>query len=326
MGFFATTHPVTAALFAQMVVYLKFQGHVPDNPQAAFSQLESTKHIAGPTFSLWQNSLEGPSISAFRSFDGKVLIMYDGYVYGDCPMPAHCILQAYRTHGARFASHLEGEFSIVLMDFLEDKILLASDTFGTRPLFYMLSAQPFTFSVATCKTSLAKLARADCRQYEVPPNTVLQFQLSSPSADIVPKEWRVTDFELDRQFKLDTRDWEKAFRKAVEMAATIGVATNYYVNGKPKKNVRPAPLPFLMLNEGYNSGAIACSLVLAGLEHRSYSHAESGRDGVGQKETRASTGEVNKLVKTEKPESVLVLEQVCSGNTLLYVAGIHCCV
>lgn len=43
----------------------------------------------------------------------------------------------YAAHGApEFLSHLRGEFSLVLYDERDDKVILARDRFGIKPLFY----------------------------------------------------------------------------------------------------------------------------------------------------------------------------------------------
>ena len=97
---------------------------------------------------------------AFHSFNNKTTILFDGWLAPtwfhdpDPPWPAsrdplHRILQAYRDFGVNFASHLDGEFAVILLDFEHDWLLVATDAFGTRPLFFTLDDDGYEFGAAT---------------------------------------------------------------------------------------------------------------------------------------------------------------------------------
>ena len=45
-------------------------------------------------------------------------------------------LHLYRKHGLSFVDHLRGEFAFALYDGRDDKLILARDRFGVKPLFY----------------------------------------------------------------------------------------------------------------------------------------------------------------------------------------------
>jgi asparagine synthase (glutamine-hydrolysing) len=49
---------------------------------------------------------------------------------------AACALAAYRDFGESFAQHLKGDFAIALFDRTQQKLLLARDIMGIRPLYY----------------------------------------------------------------------------------------------------------------------------------------------------------------------------------------------
>ncbi len=60
----------------------------------------------------------------------------------DCEVPLHL----YRRHGADFAEHLRGMYAIALHDAAEDRLLLARDPFGIKPLYYVAGPKGLAFA------------------------------------------------------------------------------------------------------------------------------------------------------------------------------------
>lgn len=56
------------------------------------------------------------------------------------------IVHAYEQHGLDFVSHLDGMFAFVLWDTRENKLLLARDRIGVKPLYYIHGKGFFAFS------------------------------------------------------------------------------------------------------------------------------------------------------------------------------------
>ena len=56
---------------------------------------------------------------------------------------AACALAAYRNFGDFFALHLKGDFAIALFDGAQQKLLLARDIMGIRPLYYAQTQKTF---------------------------------------------------------------------------------------------------------------------------------------------------------------------------------------
>ena len=84
------------------------------------------------------------------------------------------IFPAYAEWGDKFASVLDGEFAIVLVDFRKNLVLLATDVFGTKPLWYSTDRG---FHAATYESALERLGLKN--RVQAPPNSVLKFDLTT---------------------------------------------------------------------------------------------------------------------------------------------------
>lgn len=60
----------------------------------------------------------------------------------DCEVPLHL----YRRDGARFAESLRGMYAIALYDPLAERLFLARDPFGIKPLYYLETGEGFAFA------------------------------------------------------------------------------------------------------------------------------------------------------------------------------------
>ena len=59
----------------------------------------------------------------------------------------------YRKYGSEFVKHLDGEFGIIVLDLRKRKITLATDIFGTKPLFFAVFAADVSGSEECAGTS-----------------------------------------------------------------------------------------------------------------------------------------------------------------------------
>lgn len=93
------------------------------------------------------------------SEDGRYTIAYNGEVYnyielrqelGEETFRTHSdtevILRAFQRWGADCVSHLRGMFSIAIWDNLTQKLFLARDRFGIKPLYWMRTSNAFYFA------------------------------------------------------------------------------------------------------------------------------------------------------------------------------------
>ena len=165
----------------------------------------------------------------------QICLLYNGEIYnfkkhGQYDSDGECIIPLYEKYGPFFTKHLDGEFAICLIDYEKNLIIVSSDIFKTKPLFYGTSE--FEFGCSTYKTPLKELG---LNVTSVEPNTTYVFDLHTKQ--LIGQE-QIYNFNL-LQYKENYVDWINAFEKAV-----IKRATN------TDKKV------FIGLSSGYDSGAI----------------------------------------------------------------------
>ena len=257
-SFLLTNAAVPPSTFSLVNFHLRFRGpdrtrrwrHAPSGLEFVHNLL----HMRGP-----------PTPQPLHSADGAVTVLFNGEIYnagGPEQSDGPAIIDAYRRHGAAdFASHLDGEFAIALVDWERDLLVLATDTFGTKPLWLALgeaAAPRRLWGVATYESALQRLGLWGAVQAE--PNTVAVRRLSTLA---LLSERRTRSFDL-AQHKDHLEDWTAAFEQAV-LKRTRGAAVRY--RGPAGAG---AHVPFIGLSSGYDSGALGCALAVLGVPHRAY--------------------------------------------------------
>jgi asparagine synthase (glutamine-hydrolysing) len=96
-----------------------------------------------------------------RSADGRVLLVYNGEVYNYRTLRAgleakghiftshtdtEVVLRLYEEHGIAFLSKLKGMFALAVLDLRINKLLLARDPIGIKPLYYTDGPKGFVFA------------------------------------------------------------------------------------------------------------------------------------------------------------------------------------
>ena len=81
------------------------------------------------------------TLQPFVSEEEKIIALFNGEIYnyqefGEYKSDGECLLDLYQKYGEEFIKKLDGEFAIVIFDFKNNKIILSSDIFATKPLFY----------------------------------------------------------------------------------------------------------------------------------------------------------------------------------------------
>ncbi|MDQ2586680.1 asparagine synthase (glutamine-hydrolyzing) [Saccharothrix yanglingensis] len=104
------------------------------------------------------NDLGSGGAQPMTAPDGSVVATVAGELYGFRRMRAELtargerfatksdselVLPLYRRHGLDFVRHLRGEFAIALFDAERDRLVLARDRFGVRPLFFHVGSAVF---------------------------------------------------------------------------------------------------------------------------------------------------------------------------------------
>ena len=92
--------------------------------------------------------------------DGSLLIVYNGEIYNHLGLREHLIAKghAYRTHsdtetivhlyeeyGRDCVQHLRGMFAFAIWDKREQKLFIARDRVGIKPLYYSLTPERLLF-------------------------------------------------------------------------------------------------------------------------------------------------------------------------------------
>ena len=189
-----------------------------------------------------------------------VVTVFNGEIYnyrdlGDYKTDGECIIDSYLTHGVDFAKILDGEFAIVLVDFNANRLILATDVFATKPLWYDIRQAGF------CIGSYNSQLVGNCftRGQRLPANRTLVYDLATRQ-EIQALENHVFDI---RQHKSSYDDWLQAFERSIQ---------------KRTKNTRAGM--FVGMSSGYDSGAIACELHRQNINFKAYSIDNNENDTV----------------------------------------------
>lgn len=198
------------------------------------------------------------TLQPFASADGEVVAVFNGEIYnykdleaelavGTFASDGYALLPAYARWGNDFVSRLKGEFAVVLVDFRAGTVLLGTDAFSTKPLWWAAwtaSDGTARFLCASYESVLTRLGAPASARAMAEPNEALLLRIaptaSSPFA--VLRRSPVVVWDLT-QHKTHTRDWERAFRRAVR---TRTASLKHRV--------------FIGLSSGYDSGAVMLAL------------------------------------------------------------------
>lgn len=189
-----------------------------------------------------------------------ILVVYDGQIYNyrdlshalgiQCKSDGEVLLPLYLRHGPSFVRHLDGEFALTVVDAGSSTVILATDIFSTKPLWY--STEP-GLSVASYRSGVLALGGNVIRQ--VDPNSAIVFKLFEDGS-VQPDVQRIAVHEFDlRQFKTDVLDYLQALDQAVSKRAQVSSGHR----------------PFIGLSPGYDSGALQVLLTLGNTSHAAYS-------------------------------------------------------
>ncbi|CAK0788985.1 unnamed protein product, partial [Prorocentrum cordatum] len=219
---------------------------------------DSTQVVQHGRFTFVHNLLHMTGERIAQPFvDGDVVALYNGEIYNSQLVPAgypgrhryrsdgECLIPCYNKLGSSFPKVLDGEFALVLIDFSKSIIIMATDVFSTKPLWYSLHEG---FHAASYQSALLGLGLPPGSVKMADPNQVLVLQLEGSSATPVARQ-TLHEFDL-RQFKSSTADWQRAFRRAVWKRVA---GSNH-----------PA---FVGLSSGYDSGALHLALELEAPAH-----------------------------------------------------------
>ncbi len=171
--------------------------------------------------------------------NNKVCI-FNGEIYNykeiltDAKSDIYSIMKSYELYGEEFIKKLDGEFSIVFIDFEENKLIISGDIFRTKPLFYNINND--NIIISSYKSCCYKIKQQ--KYTSINANETLIFDLNTRE---LIKKYRIYDFDLN-QYKTSYDDYIIAFEKSV------------------LKRIPEKSIPLVTLSSGLDSGAISCCL------------------------------------------------------------------
>ena len=220
--------------------FMKFRG--PDSTTSI--------DVNGYTFIHNILSITGDYIEQpFVDFEDQIVCVYNGEIYnydsfGNYQSDGECLIPLYKKYGEKFITELDGEFAIVLVDFKNNKFIISTDVFATKPLWFSIGEK---LAVASYESAVKSLNFV--KPIKLDANITQVYNLETRE---LLNQFRVCEFDLN-QYKENFSDWISAFEKSIY---------------KRTKNLREKI--FIGLSSGYDSGAIACELNKQNIPYKAY--------------------------------------------------------
>jgi asparagine synthetase B (glutamine-hydrolysing) len=173
----------------------------------------------------------------FFSKDNQVIAVFNGEIYNHRfeHSDGENIIPLYQKYGPDFVNHLDGEFAIVIFDFIRGQALFITDPFATKPLWRNgLEAASYQSGVGG---------------HKIWANTIEIIRISDGT--IIDKIYPYHHWNFNNQF---TNSYDKCL-EAFEIS----------ISKRAKENC------FIGLSSGYDSGAIACELNRQNVNFRAFS-------------------------------------------------------
>ena len=195
------------------------------------------------------------SIQPFEK-NNKICV-YNGEIYNyskfkNYKSDGECLLDLYEEYGEGFASKLDGEYAIVLIDFDENKIILSSDCFSTKPMWYSFCDG---IGIASFKTQLERIGFKNIIKQQH--NTTNIFDLTTKK---ILNSFSNYTFCL-HQHKDTFNDWNLAFQDSIRKRSYA-------------KDI------FIGLSSGFDSGLIALELTNQNIDFVTLSIIEGEDRGI----------------------------------------------
>jgi len=168
----------------------------------------------------------------------NIVVLFNGEIYnylefGNYSCDSECLIDLYQKYSIDFVKYLDGEFAISIFDFNKNCVILSSDTFGTKPLFYGYNNGFIISSIKRSITDNELIGNGVINK--LMPNTCIKFNMSNKIIETIS----VCKFYLD-QFKTTYDDFYKALEESIIKRCQL--------NNEESNEV------FITLSSGYDSG------------------------------------------------------------------------
>jgi asparagine synthetase B (glutamine-hydrolysing) len=189
--------------------------------------------------------------------ENNICILFNGEIYnykdfGDYKSDTLCLIDLYKKYDMDFVKKLDGEFAIVIFDFNKNCVILSSDIFATKPLYYVINNNKFIIS-SISKTINENFKIKNNLINKLPANSCIKILMNK--TNIINKKITVYDFDL-RQHKRNEGDFFRALEKSVLKRITHNNENNNKI--------------FFTLSSGYDSGIISLILNKNNIKINSY--------------------------------------------------------
>jgi asparagine synthetase B (glutamine-hydrolysing) len=175
-------------------------------------------------------------------FNGEI---YNYLDFGDYKTDGEILIDLYEQEGEKFTKLLDGEFAICLIDFNKNLIIISTDTFACKPLWYEFIGDKFC--IASYNSQLTQLGFHKGKKLYANKTKIYSLKTLKKI-----NEFNNFNFDLN-QYKTHFNDWIGAFEKSIHKRTRN---TQYGI--------------YLGLSSGYDSGAIACELLKQSVPFKSY--------------------------------------------------------
>jgi asparagine synthetase B (glutamine-hydrolysing) len=184
------------------------------------------------------------------------IAVYNGEIYNEYEQiaanvkysDANTLLNLLETEGIDGLGVIEGEFALCLYDPRDNTVAIATDTFGTKPVYF--AARQGLVAVGSYNDTLIAYDPS-LQVIRVPSNTLLVIDVSSGQVKRSSSLWQ---FDFSHQTNESYEAWVEAFLSSIRKR-TAGNGQRYYVP----------------LSSGYDSGLIASSMLGSGVDYQCYS-------------------------------------------------------
>jgi len=186
--------------------------------------------------------------------EDDIVCLYNGEIYNyksfgiQTKSDGQVLISLYKKYGKDFVKYLDGEYSIVLCDFRTREVILATDTFSTKPMWIGIKKNN-EFCVSSYESCLTRLGFHNKKK--ISPNTIIVANLDS--FEIIEAS-KSRHFDIENQIKTSYDDVINAFKNSIKKR-TEGIREKIFIG----------------LSSGYDSGAIACELNNQNVNFKSYS-------------------------------------------------------
>ena len=259
-GFFFAVTPqsLSDGIVKRATRYIQRRG--PDKEHVYRAITNNDQHLISSHYLLnvsGQTALQ-PILIAGKSDTPRFLILFNGEVYNykdislNTSSDTEALAQLIKADGSIPYDKLDGEYAILVYDFLLNRVTVATDQFMTKPVSVGWSSDRSIFGVASYPSALEAIGATELA-YSTP-NSVLSFQIDTPSQWSLPAGSPSVD-NVTYHYDLDQRvehydSWEARFLESVSIRAKHG------------------SLPcFVPLSSGYDSGAICLALNILGIDY-----------------------------------------------------------